>query len=83
MKVKFALEYGILRGMIFFINLMPLPEYDAITEENIRQICASSIKPYEAFIRENPEQWFNLFHRLWTKKEYPKNVQRSLFQIFL
>ena len=62
---------------------VPLPAYDAISEENITRICASSIKPYESFIRENPQQWFNLFHRLWTKKDYPQRVPRSLGQIFL
>jgi Kdo2-lipid IVA lauroyltransferase/acyltransferase len=59
-----------------------LPAYDEITEENIQEICAISLRGYETFIRENPEQWFNLFHRLWTKKDYPENVPRSLRQIF-
>ncbi len=59
-----------------------LPEYDAINEKNIRDICTRSIKGYESFIRENPEQWFSLFHRLWTKTDYPKSVKRSLKQIF-
>ena len=59
-----------------------LPVYDGITEEHIKEICSKSLRGYEAFIRENPEQWFNLFHRLWSKKDYPESVPRSLGQIF-
>jgi Kdo2-lipid IVA lauroyltransferase/acyltransferase len=59
-----------------------LPVYHEITEENIQEICTASIGGYETFIRDNPEQWFNLFHRLWSKKDYPKSVPRSLGQIF-
>ncbi len=59
-----------------------LPSYQEINEENIRDISAISIKEYESFIRENPEQWFSLFHKLWTKTDYPKSVKRTLGQIF-
>jgi len=76
--------YYVKNGVLHIdLDDVPLPAYDAVTEENIQQICSSSIKPYEAFIRENPEQWFNLFHRLWTKKDYPQRVPRTFRQIFL
>jgi Kdo2-lipid IVA lauroyltransferase/acyltransferase len=61
---------------------VPLPAYNEITEENIRDISATSIQCYESFIRENPEQWFNLFHRLWSKTDYPERVPRSFREIF-
>lgn len=57
-----------------------LPHYDAINEENIQDISSRCIKLYEPFIRQYPEQWFSLFHRLWSKKDYPP-VKRSLRQI--
>jgi lauroyl/myristoyl acyltransferase len=59
-----------------------LPPYEAITEENISDISSRSMHLYEPFIRQYPEQWFSLFHRLWSKKGYPR-VKRSLRQIFL
>lgn len=63
-------------------NEVSLPTYQDINEDNIQDICTRSIKEYESFIRENPEQWFSLFHRLWTKTDYPKSVKRTLRQIF-
>jgi len=59
-----------------------LPRYKDISEENITDISARSVKLYEPFIRKYPEQWFSLFHRLWSKKDYP-GVKRTLRQIFL
>lgn len=59
-----------------------LPHYHEITDENICEISARCMHLYEPFIRKYPEQWFSLFHRLWSKKGYPK-VRRSLRQIFL
>lgn len=59
-----------------------LPKYDDINEQNINDICTRSIQLYEPFIRKYPEQWFSLFHRLWSKKDYP-DVHRSLKEIFL
>ncbi|MGW8193715.1 MAG: lysophospholipid acyltransferase family protein [Desulforhopalus sp.] len=59
-----------------------LPSYKEINEENIKAISTISIQLYEPFIREYPEQWFSLFHRLWSKKDYPE-VRRSVKQIFL
>lgn len=59
-----------------------LPVYHDITEENIQDICARSIREYEQFISQNPEQWFSLFHKLWTKTDYPESVKRTWKQIF-
>jgi Kdo2-lipid IVA lauroyltransferase/acyltransferase len=61
---------------------VPLPAYNEINEENIRDISATSIRGYEPFIRKYPEQWFNLFHRLWSKTDYPDSVPRTFRQIF-
>lgn len=58
-----------------------LPQYDEINEENIQDISTRSIKLYEPFIREYTDQWFSLFHRLWSKKGY-QPVKRSLKHIF-
>jgi KDO2-lipid IV(A) lauroyltransferase len=62
-------------------DTVDLPEYSEINEENINDISARSIKLYEPFIRQYPEQWFSLFHRLWTKKGYSP-VRRSFREIF-
>jgi lauroyl/myristoyl acyltransferase len=59
-----------------------LPEYHETSEEVIKDISQRCIRLYEPFIREYPEQWFSLFHRLWSKKGYPP-VKRSFRQIFL
>jgi KDO2-lipid IV(A) lauroyltransferase len=61
-------------------DTVDLPRYKEITEENISDISTRCIKLYEPFIRQYPEQWFSLFHRLWSKEEYPK-VTRTLRQI--
>ncbi len=58
-----------------------LPHYDDITEQSIIDISSRCVRLYEPFIRAYPEQWFSLFHRLWSKKEYPQ-VKRSIRQIF-
>lgn len=62
-------------------DTVDLPEYKEINDENISDICTRSIQLYEPFIRQYPEQWFSLFHRLWSKKGYSK-VKRSFRQIF-
>ena len=62
-------------------DIVDLPDYSEISEENINDISARSIKLYEPFIRQYPEQWFSLFHRLWTKKRYSP-VKRSFREIF-
>ena len=62
-------------------DTVDLPNYSEISEENINDISAKSIKLYEPFIRQYPEQWFSLFHRLWTKKGYSP-VKRSFREIF-
>ena len=59
-----------------------LPKFEEINEQNIKDISTRCIQLYEPFIRQYPEQWFSLFHRLWSKKDYPE-VKRSLKQIFL
>lgn len=58
-----------------------LPAYSEINDRNIEDIASRAIHGYESFIRRYPEQWFSLFHRLWTKKGYPV-VQRSFKEIF-
>jgi KDO2-lipid IV(A) lauroyltransferase len=59
-----------------------LPQYDAINDQSIIDISSRCLRLYEPFIRAYPEQWFSLFHRLWSKKDYPP-VKRSIKQIFL
>lgn len=59
-----------------------LPSYSEINDDNIKDICTRCIQLYEPFIRQYPEQWFSLFHRLWSKKGYSP-VKRSFRQIFL
>jgi lauroyl/myristoyl acyltransferase len=58
-----------------------LPPYSEMNDENIRDITNRSIKPYEPFIRQYTDQWFSLFHRLWSKNGY-EPVKRTLRQIF-
>jgi Kdo2-lipid IVA lauroyltransferase/acyltransferase len=60
---------------------VPLPHYEQITDQTISDISRRCLRLYEPFIRKYPEQWFSLFHRLWSKKDYPK-VKRTLPQIF-
>jgi KDO2-lipid IV(A) lauroyltransferase len=62
-------------------DTVDLPEYDEINDGNIHDISTKCIQLYEPFIRQYPEQWFSLFHRLWSKEGYPK-VTRSLREIF-
>ncbi|WP_136810702.1 lysophospholipid acyltransferase family protein [Desulfosediminicola flagellatus] len=62
-------------------DTVDLPAYDEINDENIQEITQKSICKYESHIREYPEQWFSLFHRLWSKKGYSK-VSRSLKEAF-
>jgi len=62
-------------------DTVDLPQYEETNEDNIEDVSSRCIKLYEPFIRQYPEQWFSLFHRLWGKKDYPK-VKRSLKEIF-
>jgi len=62
-------------------DTVDLPEYQEINDENIADISARCLRLYEPFIRKYPEQWFSLFHRLWSKTGYSK-VKRSFRQIF-
>ncbi len=61
---------------------VPLPHYDEINDQSIIDISSRCVRLYEPFIRAYPEQWFSLFHRLWSKKDYPP-IKRSIRQIFL
>jgi KDO2-lipid IV(A) lauroyltransferase len=64
-------------------DTVELPSYDGVDDASISDISTRSIRLYEPWIRQYPEQWFSIFHRLWSKKreDYPP-VQRSLRQIF-
>jgi len=53
-------------------DTVELPDYQEISEESIRDLTSRAIKKYENHIRKYPEQWFSLFHKLWTKKGYDK-----------
>lgn len=63
-------------------DTVQLPHYDEVSEANIQDICSLSLRMYEPHIREYPEQWFSLFHRLWYKYGYDK-VRRNLGEIFI
>ncbi|THB71986.1 MAG: hypothetical protein D6B25_17640 [Desulfobulbaceae bacterium] len=60
-----------------------LPEYQEITEDAINDISTRAISYYEPYIMKYPEQWFSLFHRLWSKDGYPERVPRGFREIFL
>jgi KDO2-lipid IV(A) lauroyltransferase len=64
-------------------DTVDLPSYEGVDEEAINDISTRSIRLYEPWIRHYPEQWFSLFHRLWSKnrEDYPP-VKRSIRQIF-
>ncbi len=63
-------------------DTVDLPAYNDINESNIQDIATRSIRNYEPHIRLYPEQWFSLFHKLWSKTGYEK-VKRSFRDIFL
>ena len=63
-------------------DTVDLPEYPEINEANIADITQRAILWYEPYIRQYPEQWFSLFHRLWKKKGYQK-ISRDLGEILL
>lgn len=64
-------------------DTVDLPGYGGIDDSAINDISSRSIRLYEPWIRQYPEQWFSLFHRLWSKNrdDYPP-VKRSIRQIF-
>lgn len=62
-------------------DTVDLPQYTEINEQNIQDISTRCIRLYEPFVRQYPEQWFSLFHRLWSKTGYEK-VSRSFQEIF-
>lgn len=53
-------------------DTVELPEYGQISEAAIQDLTTRAIVKYENHIRNYPEQWFSLFHKLWTKKGYEK-----------
>jgi KDO2-lipid IV(A) lauroyltransferase len=53
-----------------------------INEESINLIMNRVISEYEPFIREHPEEWFNLFHKIWKLSGYPARISRSWRDIF-
>lgn len=55
-------------------DTVDLPEYHEISDANIDDISTRCIQLYEPFIRQYPEQWFSLFHRLWSKTGDRKSV---------
>lgn len=63
-------------------DTVDLPVYDEINEANIQDITRKSISKYESHIRDYPEQWFSLFHKLWSKKGYNK-VKRNIRETLL
>ncbi len=60
-----------------------LPEYHQTDEVAINDVCARAVRHFEPFFRSHPEQWFSLYHRLWSKKRafYPR-VKRTIRDIF-
>lgn len=63
-------------------DVIDLPEYEEINDDNIQDITQRAIIWYEPWIRKYPEQWFSLFHRLWKKKGYAK-IKRTLRETLL
>lgn len=53
-------------------DTVDLPDYTEISEDAIQDLTTRAISKYEMHIRNYPEQWFSLFHKLWTKKGYDK-----------
>lgn len=64
------------------IDEVSLPSFDQIDEESIINISHSALHWYEPHIRKYPEQWFSLFHRLWSKTGYPSKISRTVKEIF-
>lgn len=58
-----------------------LPSYQQGDDQAVADISRRCLSLYEPFIRSYPEQWFSLFHRLWSKKGY-QPVPRTLAEIF-
>ncbi len=56
-------------------------ENKPVDEETIEFISTAAVRWYEPYIRQYPEQWFSLFHRLWSKTGYPKKIERSISEI--
>lgn len=63
------------------IDEIETPPFDQIDEDSIIAVSTAAIRWYEPYIRKHPEQWFSLFHRLWSKTGYPKKITRSIKEI--
>ncbi len=61
---------------------LPVTIGSEIDEESINQIMKKVVSEYEPFIREHPEEWFNLFHKTWKLSGYPDKISRSWRDIF-
>jgi len=62
-------------------SLAPV-ENMSIEEETISLISTTAVRWYEPYIEKYPEQWFSLFHRLWSKSGYPERIRRTIGEIF-
>ena len=58
------------------------PSFQQIDEESIATISTAALQKYEPHIKKYPEQWFSLFHRLWSKSGYPEKIRRTGGEIF-
>ena len=74
----FTSVYYLLNGRLH-IDFRPveLPSYATIDDAAIAAISNRAISGYEQTIRNHPEQWFSLFHRLWKKSGYPDKIKRN------
>jgi len=59
------------------IDKVEVPSFKQIDEESIIDISTAAIQWYEPYIKKYPEQWFSLFHRLWSKTDYPVKIPRT------
>jgi len=66
------------------IQLPPLTpiKNTSFDEDTISLISTTAVRWYEPYIEKYPEQWFSLFHRLWSKTGYPKRIGRTMNEIF-
>lgn len=64
------------------LPLLPPVENTFIDEETISLISNTAVRWYEPYIKKYPDQWFSLFHRLWSKTGYPKKINRTIGEIF-
>ncbi len=65
------------------IDEVELPSFTQIDDQAIVDISTAAIRWYEPYIKRHPDQWFSLFHRLWSKTGYPKKISRTFKEILL